>query len=98
VDRVRTGTGSKFIASSKFDPIPPQWHVEARSAEKSDTALTFTILRSSPRTGPSSRPIVERNADAISVKIRGAGETQVGLTVRRTATRDFALVQRGSSR
>jgi len=90
---------AKFIASSNFAAIPPQWHVEAQGAEKSDTTLTFTILRVfRPGQAPVSRPVVERNADAISVKIRGAGETQVGLTVRRNATRDFALVQRGRNR
>jgi len=35
----------KYLASINRDPIPPQWHVEASTAEPAESAFLLTILR-----------------------------------------------------
>jgi uncharacterized protein DUF4962/heparinase II/III-like protein len=74
----------KYLESIKSSGIPPQWHVEAASAQPSSQALTFTVMRVY-RNGPapSSKVQVDRRSRSVIVDGTTVAFGADGATIRR---------------
>jgi len=86
---------AKYLASVNSPGIPPQWHVEAASAQPAPKALTFTVLRVFREgTRPGGAVQVRREPAGLHLAMRAAGGGQVILNV----TADSFTVEREGQR
>jgi hypothetical protein len=86
---------NKYLESVKRAPIPPQWHVEASSAEPAADAFTVAVLQVYRR----GRLLVskvqsERDADALTVRAAGEAQSRWSITFPSRRAGDFAVVRR----
>ena len=86
----------EYLASVKNPGIPPQWHIEATSAERAASAFNLTLLRVF-RDGrhPRDTPVVERDGPSLRVHLKSAGSEDVALEFDRSGAPKFAEVRRG---
>ncbi|MBM3748581.1 MAG: DUF4962 domain-containing protein, partial [Acidobacteria bacterium] len=87
---------AKYLASVG-NSIPPQWHVEAASAEPAPRAFTLTVLRPHRRGAAPLSPVrVEWVSTGLSIRVTGAGQEEVAFTFQPDRTREFAVISRAS--
>lgn len=85
----------KYLESSNFPPIPPQWHVEAASETPEPQAFTLTVLRVHRRgEAPTGAVRATRRGDSLGIEATSAaGEFRMSFL--RTADGTFTVAQRG---
>ena len=89
----------EYLKSVGNRPIPPQWHVEASSADLAARSFTLTVLRPYRQgQAPTSKPRVERQGSVLSLSLDGAARKDVKIVFRPDGAGDFAQVQAGNNR
>jgi len=88
----------EYLKSVNRPPIPPQWHVEAATAEPAGEAFTVTLLRVfSSGGGQLEAPQVTRQGRALSLQVRAAAGHKVSIRLA-PGERVFAEVERAGRR
>jgi hypothetical protein len=83
----------RYLASIKSPGIPPQWHVEAASAEPAARAFTLTVLRPYRRGRPPEGPVrVTRSEDGLRLT---SGSAEVEFPA---SGAEFARLRQGDRR
>jgi hypothetical protein len=86
-----------YLASIKSPDIPPQWHVEAASAEAADSAFTLTVLRpyKHGRKFPSAVK-TERNPSGLAITVGTPEQSEVNIVFDLSGRGEFIRVRSGN--
>ena len=89
---------ARYLASIGSS-IPPQWHVEAASAEPATTAFALTVLRAYRRgRAPQGGVQVRRATGALEIRVSGASQEEATLRFGLGRAKEFAEIRRGGRR
>ncbi len=90
---------ARYLSSIGSSGIPPQWHVEAASADPAANAFTLTVLRIYRRgRAPEGGVRVQRSPGALEIRLAASQPEEVTLALRPAAAKNFADIRRGSRR
>jgi hypothetical protein len=100
--RIRQWTGYEpepdhaYLASIKSPGIPPQWHVEAASAEAAESTFTLTVLRPYKKGHqPSSAGRTERTPGRLSITVSTPEQPEVTIVFDQSGGREFIRIKAG---